>query len=53
MLDLDNRISDYYALLGEGTEEGEYLRESMDSRCRAPGSRCADPFPEHGSGKVP
>ena len=25
MVSLDDRISDYIALLGEGTEEGEYL----------------------------
>ena len=26
VVSLDDRISDYIALLGEGTEEGEYLR---------------------------
>jgi hypothetical protein len=28
MVSLDDRISDYIALLGEGTEEGEYLRSN-------------------------
>ena len=53
VVSLDDRISDYIALLGEGPKKGSICARFRGPRCRSPGSRFADSCPEHGGGKVP